>query len=51
MKLGSDIVNYLLYGTESFLIDKEIKNIINKNNIEDINISKYDLELNSLSEY
>lgn len=43
-------MNYLLYGTESFLIDKEIKNIINKNNIEDINISKYDLELNSLNE-
>ena len=43
-------MNYLLYGTESFLIDKEIKNIIKKNNIEDINISKYDLELNSLNE-
>jgi len=43
-------VNYLLYGTERFLIDKEVKNIINKNNIEEINISKYDLELNSLNE-
>lgn len=43
-------MNYLLYGTELFLIDKEIKNIINKNNIEAINISKYDLEVNSLNE-
>jgi len=43
-------VNYLLYGTEKFLIDKEVKNIISKNNIEEINISKYDLELNSLNE-
>lgn len=43
-------MNYLLYGTEKFLIDKEIRNIINKYNIEEINISKYDLELNNLSE-
>ena len=43
-------MNYLLYGSEKFLIDKEVKNIINKNNIEEINISKYDLELNSLNE-
>ena len=43
-------MNYLLYGTERFLIDKEIKNIINKNSIEDINVSKYDLEINTLNE-
>ena len=43
-------MNYLLYGTEKFLIDKEVKNIVNKSNIEEINISKYDLELNSLNE-
>ena len=43
-------MNYLLYGKERFLIDKEIKNIINKNNIEEIDISKYDLEINSLNE-
>ena len=43
-------MNYLLYGVEKFLIDKEVKNIINKNNIEEINISKYDLEINSLNE-
>ena len=43
-------MNYLLYGTEKFLIDKEVKNIISKNNIEEINISKYDLEINTLNE-
>ena len=43
-------MNYLLYGTENFLIDKEIKNIINKHGIEDINISKYDLEYNFIKE-
>ena len=43
-------MNYLLYGTERFLIDKEIKNIINKHNIDEINISKYDLELNTIKE-
>lgn len=43
-------MNYLLYGTERFLIDKEIKNIINKHKIEDINISKYDLEINTIKE-
>ena len=43
-------MNYLLYGTERFLIDKEIKNIISKHNISEISISKYDLEINSLEE-
>ena len=43
-------MNYLLYGTEKFLLNKEIKNIINKHKIEDINISKYDLEINSIKE-
>jgi len=43
-------MNYLLYGTEKFLIDKEIKNIINKHEIEEINISKYDLETNTIKE-
>ena len=43
-------MNYLLYGTEKFLIDKEIKNIINKSGIDEINISKYDLEINTLNE-
>ena len=43
-------MNYLLYGLERFLIEKEIKNIINKHKIEEINISKYDLEVNSIKE-
>ena len=43
-------MNYLLYGTEKFLINNEIKKIINKYNIEDINISKYDLDINTLGE-
>lgn len=43
-------MNYLLYGTEKFLIDKEVKNIINKHKIDDINISKYDLEINAIKE-
>ena len=43
-------MNYLLYGTEKFLIDNEIKNIINKHKIDDISISKYDLELNTIKE-
>lgn len=43
-------MNYLLYGTEKFLIDKEIKNIINKHKIDDIDISRYDLEINSIKD-
>lgn len=43
-------MNYLLYGTEKFLIDKEIKNIINKYKIDDINISRYDLEVNYIKD-
>ena len=43
-------MNYLLYGQEKFLIEQEIQNIINKYRIEDINISKYDLEINTLKE-
>ena len=43
-------MNYLLYGTEKFLIDKEIKNIISKHRIDDIDISRYDLEVNSIKE-
>ena len=43
-------MNYLLYGTEKFLIDKEIKSIINKEKIDEINISKYDLEINTIRE-
>lgn len=43
-------MNYLLYGTEKFLIDKEIKNIINKLNVDELNISRYDLEFNTIKE-
>jgi CHAT domain-containing protein len=43
-------MNYLLYGTEKFLIDKEVKNIINKHKIDDIDISRYDLEENTIKE-
>lgn len=35
---------YLFYGTEEFLINREIKNIAKDNNIEDIDISYYNLE-------
>ncbi len=38
---------YLLYGTEKFLIDKEIKKI--SNNIELININTYDLNVDHLN--
>lgn len=34
---------YLLYGTEEYLIKKEVNKIIQKNKIDEINISKYDL--------
>ena len=43
-------MNYLLYGTEKYLIDREIDTIINKYELEEINISRYDLESNTLSE-
>jgi len=39
----------LLYGLEKYLIDKEIKNIVNKNNIDVININSYDLNNDTLS--
>lgn len=35
---------YLLYGDMLYLIDKEIDKIIKDNDIDDINISKYDLD-------
>lgn len=34
---------YLFYGIEDYLIQKEIDNIKQKNNIEEISISRYDL--------
>lgn len=35
---------YLLYGEVNYLIDKEVEKIIKENNIDDINISRYDLD-------
>ena len=35
---------YVLYGLEEFLIDKEIKNILNSNHIDELSIERYDLE-------
>ena len=41
-------MNYLLYGSNKFLIDKEIDNIIKKHNIDSLNISNYDLSNDSI---
>lgn len=41
---------YLLYGEEEFLIEEEIKNIIKKSKIENINISKYDFEIDNIQD-
>lgn len=38
---------YLLYGTENYLIKKEINKILESNSIEKINISEYNLEIDS----
>ena len=41
-------MNYLLYGTETFLIEQELKKIISKHKIDEISITKYDLSIDSL---
>lgn len=41
-------MNYLLYGTSDFLINREIKKIIKEHQIDDIDISSYNLEVNLL---
>ena len=41
-------MNYLLYGSNKFLIDKEIDNIIKKHSIDSLNISNYDLSTDSI---
>ncbi len=41
---------YLLYGTEEFLIKKEINKIKNKYKIEDVNISIYNLEESKIND-
>ena len=40
---------YLLYGTEKFLIDKEIKKVIKDNKIDNLNINSYDLNSDTLT--
>ena len=37
-------MNYLFYGTEQYLIEKEIKKIINDSKLDKINVNYYDLE-------
>lgn len=41
---------YLFYSKESFLIKREIKKIINENNIDEFNINKYDLNENFIKD-
>ena len=41
---------YLLYGLEKYLIDERIKKIIQENNIENIDINRYNLENSSIKE-
>jgi DNA polymerase-3 subunit delta len=38
-------VIYLLYGLETFLIEREVKNILKEKNISDIDINTYDLSI------
>lgn len=41
---------YLFYGQEKYLIDSEIKKIIKQNNIDEVNITKYDLDTDYLKD-
>ena len=41
---------YLLYGTENYLIKKEINKILETNSIEKINISEYNLEIDNFKD-
>lgn len=43
-------MNYLLYGEEEYLINKEIDKIIKKEKIEDLGISNYDLEIDNIKD-
>ena len=40
---------YILYGLEKYLIDKEIKKILEKNNIDSINTNTYDLNVDTIT--
>lgn len=41
-------MNYLLYGEEEYLINNEIDKIIKKEKIEELSISNYDLDIDSI---
>ncbi len=41
-------MNYLLYGTENFLIEKEIEKILKKEGIEEVDLSRYEYGVDSL---
>ena len=41
---------YLLYGTENYLIKREIDKILNANSIEKINVSEYNLEIDKFKD-
>ena len=43
------LMNYLLYGEESYLIEKEIEKIVAKQGLEEINLIRYDYTIDSLS--
>ena len=43
-------MTYVFYGTEEFLIKKELNKIKEKYNIDDISISSYDLENSKLED-
>lgn len=43
-------MNYLLYGEEEYLIDKELEKIIKKEKIDDIGISNYDLQIDNIKD-
>ena len=43
-------MNYLFYGLETFLMEKEIKKILSQANVEDYSVSKYDLESNLIDD-
>lgn len=41
---------YLIYGDEEFLIQEEVLNIIKKSGVDELNISKYSLESDNISD-
>lgn len=43
-------MNYLLYGEDEYLISEEIKKIEKKEQVEDISISHYDLQIDSIKD-